>query len=110
MLRRYQYDRHPAITKEGLAMNVGTILMRKPIQFILLLSLLLCLSAAPLSAQNCGSTVFNVFSGKFDCLGVGSYYTATFSGQTGVTVTATTHGQGVKVMAWAFDNATPANL
>jgi hypothetical protein len=42
--------------------------------------------------------------------GGGTAYTQTFSGVTGLTVTAATHAQGTKVMGFAFDNATPANF
>jgi collagen type VII alpha len=37
-------------------------------------------------------------------------YTTTFAAVTGLSVTAATHGQGVKPVGFCYDNATPANL
>ena len=79
------------------------------------MKILLFLAFAGVAAAQCGSNgtfVYNPFTDKLDCTGKtgAAGYVATFTGQTGLTVTAATHGQGTKPVGFCYDNATPANL
>ena len=58
-----------------------------------------------------GKLVVNPFTNSLECTGKTgpAGYIATFSSQTGITVTAATHGQGTQPFGSCWDNATPAN-
>lgn len=57
-----------------------------------------------------GNAILNPFTGKFDCTGKTgpAGYVATITATTTITVTAATHGQGVKPVGFCYDNSTPA--
>lgn len=68
-------------------------------------------AAANSTQYNCANIAASTYAWELGAGGGSSTaYTTTFSAVTGLTVTAATHGQGAKVVGFAFDNATPANL